>query len=483
MVQFFQLGPTAKGRIGEETGKAIGTGIGSVLQEAGEYKRNRGRLQQALQQIENLSPEEKKDPTRVLTSLISATAGIPGAERYVGSVFDTMSRQITSRAQAESARSRKKTSVQQPMQQAVQPMQQSQATPGQVIPQGEAYFREPAPPQSPETLFPQQTSALQAEPEMTPDELNDYAGNLVDQSGGQMDWNQAYSAAQQQNAAIRDKNDKREQQQINRQQAIEAQSQAMVSRAANSNLLSFPGAQTIAANAAFESKNAQTPEQQWQYVQTQLKEAENAYNGLKRQSGPGDPLTNWFRKEMGTYKEKEQIFKDIQPSIKYYKDKGLFNELRGILSGDLGLGAEDVETAMFPPTESERKLLDKFPMNADRIPNPLRQRGNVPIKDLFPDERYKADATGYNILKDQIKKYIQANPQANLISLRGRLNQDKKYYWGDISNALQELADEKAFATKNGRPDQVQQQQLQVIKQAPIPGLGQQFKYFLKGTK
>lgn len=99
MVQFFNLGPTAKGRINEEIGRGAGQGIGAALQEVGEYKRTRGRLQEALGMIENMSPEDKKDPYKVMTSVISATAGIPGSERYVGPLFET----LINRAQRESA--------------------------------------------------------------------------------------------------------------------------------------------------------------------------------------------------------------------------------------------------------------------------------------------------------------------------------------------------------------------------------------------
>lgn len=484
MVQF--LPPTTKGRLTEESGKAFTSGISEVLDEAREYKRNRGRLQDALKSIENISPEDRRNPTKLLTSILSATAGIPGAERYVGSVFDTLVRQQNTQAQKEAAKGRRQqtpppTSL--PTQGPEESTQTDVQQPG--VPLGEAYFREPKAPSSPEGLFPATTAGYKPEPEMGPDELNDYAANLVETSGGQMDWNSAYAAAQTQNTAIRDRNDKQLQQQQNRATAIENQSAAMVGRARDAKLLGFPGAETIAANAAFQARNAQTPEQQWQYVQTQLKKGEDAYNGLVREVGPTGPLGKIFRQGIGSYKSKEQTFNDIQPYLNYYRENGLFNEARGILSGDLGLGAEDVETALFPPSEQEKKLLEKFPMNADRIqPKPTGRIG--PQEDLgnvFPDERYKADETGFNILKKHIADYLKTNPQANLISLRGRLNQDKKYYWGDISNALQQLADEKAFGTKSGRPDQVQQQQMQVIKQAPIPSLWNQFQYYWKGKK
>jgi hypothetical protein len=484
MVQIYPQ--TTSSRINEEAGRNAGAGISEVLQEAGEYKRNRSRLQDALKSISEISPDDRKDPTKLLTSIISATAGIPGAERYVSPVFDTLIKQQNSIAQKNAAIGRKKQGNIPNKQVQSNPATQAENQPN--IPQGEDYFRNPTPPESGNGLFPQMTSGPQTEPELSPDDLNDYASDLVEKSNGQMDWNQAYAAGQKQNDAIRDKNDKIEQQRNNRSLAIEKQATAMVDRARDANLVHFPGADTIAANAAYESRNAETPEKQWQYVQTQLKAAEDAYNGIVRTAGPAGPLGNFYRKNItGNYREKEQIFKDIQPYIKYYKDKGLFNELRGVLSGELGLGAEDVETAMFPPNQEEKKFLDKFPINSDRIEKAKDFHGlpgvKGPIGDIFPDERYKTDQTGYNILKHQLKEYLQKNPQANLIALRGRLNQDKRYYWGDISNAIQELADEKSFGTKNGRPDQVQQQQMQVIKQAPIPSLWNQFQYYWREKK
>jgi len=93
MVQFFQLGQTAKGRINEEIGKGVGAGIGGALQEVGEYKKQRGRLQEALGMIDKMSPEEKKDPTKMLPTLLSAMAGVPGGEKYASAIYENSIKQ------------------------------------------------------------------------------------------------------------------------------------------------------------------------------------------------------------------------------------------------------------------------------------------------------------------------------------------------------------------------------------------------------
>jgi hypothetical protein len=74
--------------LGAEVGGALGQGI----QKGAEQGFQRANVQQALGQLSNLPANAT--PFDLAKSLISATAGIPGAERYVGTLFPLLLQQM-----------------------------------------------------------------------------------------------------------------------------------------------------------------------------------------------------------------------------------------------------------------------------------------------------------------------------------------------------------------------------------------------------
>lgn len=81
-------------------------------------------------------------------------------------------------------------------------------------------------------------------------------------------------------------------------------------------------------------------------------------------------------------------------------------------------------------------------------------------------------------LADWIGKNNSKEHPINLQTLRGNLNQGKRYAWQDISKAINELIAEQRFA-----PDPEQENQLAKINHAPIPGLLEIFDFWWKGKK
>lgn len=77
--------------LGSEVGNALGQGI----QRGAEQGFQRGNIQQALQGLGNLPANAT--PFDLAKELISATAGIPGAERYVGQLFPLLLEQMRGR--------------------------------------------------------------------------------------------------------------------------------------------------------------------------------------------------------------------------------------------------------------------------------------------------------------------------------------------------------------------------------------------------
>lgn len=77
---------------GSILGQALGEGIQTGATKGIDYQVNRSRLQNALGSLKNISPDAS--PFELATSLIGATAGIPGAERYVGQLFPLLMNQL-----------------------------------------------------------------------------------------------------------------------------------------------------------------------------------------------------------------------------------------------------------------------------------------------------------------------------------------------------------------------------------------------------
>lgn len=62
--------------------------------ERQQYERDKGRLQKALGEVRGLANKQNATPFDVAAGLMEATAGIPGAERYVGQLFGPLSEQV-----------------------------------------------------------------------------------------------------------------------------------------------------------------------------------------------------------------------------------------------------------------------------------------------------------------------------------------------------------------------------------------------------
>lgn len=68
--------------VGQSIAKGFSEGFLGSFQPAAQQEYQRGRIQQALSGLENI-PDDAS-PQQVMSTLIKATAGIPGAEKYVG---------------------------------------------------------------------------------------------------------------------------------------------------------------------------------------------------------------------------------------------------------------------------------------------------------------------------------------------------------------------------------------------------------------
>jgi hypothetical protein len=104
----------ARPTLGNTLGQNLKQGFQQQFNPAVQQEYQRGRIQEALGGLQNLPANAS--PTDVLTSLISATAGIPGAERYVGPLYDSLMRARQSENYANAGKGGQRSGQGQPIQ-------------------------------------------------------------------------------------------------------------------------------------------------------------------------------------------------------------------------------------------------------------------------------------------------------------------------------------------------------------------------------
>lgn len=484
MAQMHMMPQSPQGRLAESLGQAIGGAGGNYLGEQIAYQRNKGRLQQAFEVAQN---NPQGDFISKLGQIAPALLSTPGGAQVLAELAPLMQKQGAQQAQLNAIRNQRKgISSEGVAPEAVygQPKEPTDNRIPEGIPPEEVGFRYPKIPGSPETAYPQRTVGPQPMKEWSPQEIESKVLDLMEQStlqGTPMDYPTALQTVNMQAQQIRQFNEDINRQKESQDAAQKAITAGVVNRAANAGLIKSPEDQTVAEKLALEAKNAKDDTERWEYVRTGLRDFNQARETIRREIGAQDPAAQGIRKITGDYKTKEKAISDIQPQIKKFKKYGLFNEIRNFLTDEVGLGSEDAESAIFPLEGEAKKGLDSF------MPNPNKQGFNraftgTPMaggdRKPFPGSENKLSPENFDKFKEGLAEYIKKNPAINLVSLRAKLNQDKRYDWQDISTAINQLIEEKRFV-----PDYIQDQQLPVIEQAPLPGFMQIFKYYLQGTK
>lgn len=82
--------------VGSAIGAGLGQGLGQGFAQGSQIGFQRNLIQNSMKDLENLPPETT--PAQLASKLIQATAGIPGAERYVGQIFPLLLNQMKSKA-------------------------------------------------------------------------------------------------------------------------------------------------------------------------------------------------------------------------------------------------------------------------------------------------------------------------------------------------------------------------------------------------
>jgi len=473
------LDPTPRPTEASILGGALGQGIARNFPQP-EQMVQKGLLQQAFDKLDpSLSYEEQ------LAAIVPTLMTTQGGAEALQTIAPILQQRAKNRAISEAIKDEQNITQQQdrPSQPKtgggipVQPSSQVGVSEGEITPQeAEDKFRVPSPPGSEEPIYPQMSAGPQKKPLLSPDEMKNYALGLMqvsDKTGAPMSFQEGMQLAQQEQQNRENFNQRIGQEQETRLQYIKDLNADVVERAVNSGLIQNADdeARTVAERLGFEARDAETPAARWEFVRTGLRKYNNAREGIQRESKIPGPFTVLGRKIIGTYKDKETVQKDLKPFVDTYKEYGLYDELRNELTTSLGMGPEDAEVTIFPLTSEEKNSIGRFSTNTTK---PIFKR-----YEPYPGEGFNLNnQEKFDKFKNNLSDYLKKFPKANLVTLRGRLNQDKRYSWNDISRAIGELQEENRFV-----PDNYQYSQLPIINKAPLPGLSEQFKEWWKFTK
>ena len=470
------IGPTREALVREQALRNLGAGLSENLGNEFQYQRQKGRLAEAFNKL-GTEGNFLENLKQIAPDLLST----PGGAQALSELAPVLGQYSQNQAYLSALKARK--GEQQP---APQPSNTPSAAnqgaiptpPKKPIASGEDFYRKPWAPSSEEGTFPQQVAGPQEQPEMSPQQIQDFATELMENSlatGKPLPLPEALNTANALNNQIIASNSRIREQKQARELVNEQRAEKFVNRASDAGLIKDDEDRTIVQRLATMSRDAPTPEDQWQFIRSGLRDFNTARNEILRKASVPGPIDTLYRKASGTYKDLKTIQQDLKGPLKAYKELGLFDEARSLLTGPVGMGIEDAESTIFPPSKQEERAIDIFPKNNVNEATVSIARSRE--KD-FPGEQFRLNEEKYDNFKDDLGKLLEKNPNANLISLRGILNRDKRYAWQDISKAFQELIEDGRF-----EPDAVQRAQLTIVKEPPLPGLMQVFKYYLEGTK
>ena len=467
--------------IGTDIGRAIGQGFQQGIPQGMHQQYQKGQLQKAFGGL-----DKEGDFLQQLQQIAPALLTTPGGAQALAEISPLLSRYGQTKAQLDQLEKWQAGNVSGANAPTV-PGKQQPGEPLLTVPEGqhsakkpisaESKYRNPSLTDSDSSTFPQRTTGPQPQREMSPQDKINYAADIVRSSlntSNPISIGQAQQQAEQIAKSIVDNNDRIRMQQKDQQQATDLVTDKLVTQAKNRELLVNPEDDTYAKKLAFEVKDESNPAKQIEHVRTGLRKLQTHRKNIEKEFDLGNPITNLYRKWNGTYKDKETIMRNMQHDLDFYRENGLFNEAR-VMLGEIGMGAEDRETTLFPPTKEEKKYLSEFPDSPNR---PMRHE-QVGAIDRIPGEKNNIkDIQKFEDFKDRMSEYFLKNPEANLLVMRGYLGEEKGYSWPDMSRAYDELVAEGRVS-----PDYVQDVQKKDLNNSPLPGMAQIFNFLFKGTR
>jgi len=365
-----------KTSLGNQFGQAVGSGLSSGIQQGNQVGFQRGMLQDALKNLENLPKETT--PFQLASKLMQATAGIPGAERYVGQLYPLLLGQLRS-------------------DQAFGQNDNGQGQGGQFESNGESSYGQTA-----QSLTP---SASQS----PGGESGGILGSIIPQD---QIIKQAQQYGQNTGTGIEGANQYQQylsgQNKLAQQQRLSAEQKASDIGIPNEELPAF-------MQLGQRHKNAKTLDDWVRATDRDYKEYRNLSKSLDSKTYPGT-----IRGLLAGPSVREGRLKELDSTVKRLVNMGFEPQVREKLSS-AGLSPAEVEERLHPFSNETKIELSKLPSQG-----PIFQSE----KNLGKKEEY---------VKEFLQKNV--NNDTSLLALRNRLWQDKGYDWKRISKIMNEALD------------------------------------------
>lgn len=483
MIQEINPGPTI--------GQAFGKGLINTFDPQIQRSLQMSQLQRALSPMQQ-EGFENQAYTKQLSQILPALLSTPGGAQLAGELAPVLSQRSNNQSYLKYL-DEKRTQRDQGKKPSIAHATgenlgvQVEGPEGEVAQQGyrnpeEQRYRNPKASISPESTTPLQNMANVGAQPLTPDQIEDKIENIMRSSmatGKPISYGEASQVVQQEQANLLKQNELLENEKGRREESFDKRMNAGLAQARNSGVVKEPSDEPIFKKFLEEGSGEKNSNEQYIQAKRKFDKFNQARDSIKRSVDAPNHITGAYRKITGSYKDKEQIIKDMQPYIKTYKELGLIEELRDDLSTTVGLGPEDTETAIFPPPKHQRNDWNNIPINRSQPKGKELLFETVgPEKINFPGEEFIMPPEQFQKFKEGVKNHLKKYPETNLIAFRGFLNQDKRYAWQDISKGFNELIEEDFFT-----PDPIQLHELNIIQNAPLPGLAQMFRNFLTETK
>lgn len=400
-----------KTNVGSQIGEALGAGLGQGMTMGV----HRGMLQNALKGVEDLAKNPQANAFQLAAELMKATAGIPGAERYVGQLYPLLLQQMQSQAATGGPGDMTgyNPNYQQPSDQTSQ--QQIQMMNQGVQPQGlPSTVGAPAQAQAGGLGKPGQGTTGGLLGSIIPqDEIarrsNEYARRT-------MTGLQGYNEMQQNL--------------LNRNAVTLQQRADLENKATNIGVPAEDMSQFM--QIAQKYNNAATMDDLVKFAQRDYREYKNLSKTLDKAYFPS--ILSRLAAPGALVPERQESLKKLDNSVKRLVEMGFEQEVRQKLEKQQ-LSPTEVEERIHPMAESVRKDLNALPSSGK-------------AKDEKP-------------LVDFLKKNIK--PDTSLLVLRQKLWQDKGYDWNTIATAMNE-----AISDPNAQPlTAAQQNEMTTVETEP----------------
>lgn len=451
MVQFINLPQSGKERAAEQ----IGAGLGRAFQNQGQYNQQRGRLREALQESRAAIKQPGATPLDKIFSVMEASAGIPGSERYLGTLLPLVQK-LTEAEASQNAPfgGNEQSNVNLQGGNAGNANQNNQLN-GFLNPAQQNPFHpsNAGNQEGPGNLPQAATTGIKA-PVASNQQLLQWAKNYAaqkTQAGVPTTIPEAYEELKAINADN-----------INANELVEKERKERVASQREYGVIAENQLAKVLPGASGE-ETAYIKKQVEQLAGENASEADierlaaaeaRKYKNLISKVSQDIPASRVYNRPfqdlMGTSKSAEQARKDLRVKVQPLLDAGLYDKTRNVLS-ERGYYPEEREMIIGDLGENSLKTVSQMPKIATDV--------NVALEDgYYPEQE--------NAFKQNLNEVLEKDPSTNLILLRRKYELEKGVTWRLFKDSLNEAIEKGIF-----KPNDDQFNQLNNLDQPPLNGL------------